>query len=79
MFSKLLWTKFCVTFFDGSNFFCIKYFKFSEIFSQQQIIKPAKLYFAMIFVLFWLRFLTPVSLKYFIISVVKFGKKSRNN
>ena len=33
MFSRILWTKFCVTFFDGSDFCCIKYFnfKFSEI------------------------------------------------
>ena len=66
-----------MTFFDDSKFFCIRYSKFSEIFSKQQIIKPAKLHFAMIFVLFSSRFFTPVSLKYFIISVVDFGKKSR--
>ena len=33
MFSRLLWTKFCVTYFDDPDFCFIKYFnfKFSEI------------------------------------------------
>ena len=77
-FSRLLWTKFCVTFFGGPNFCCIlSTLSFSEFFSWQQIIKPEKLYFVMIFVLFWSRFFTLVSLKYFIISMVDFEIKPK--
>ena len=76
-FANLLSTKCYATFFNGLNFYCVKYFEFGAVFSWQQIIKFAKLYFAMIFVLFWSWFFIPVSLKYFFITIVGFEFKPK--
>ena len=59
---KLWWTKFCVTFFDGSNFFCIKYFKFSKIFKLTANYLTRKTLFCYDFRVILMKIFTPVSL-----------------